>query len=269
MNHVPSVSPPARVSPRRRRSTVRSITQALHPTDAVPQSSSIKLSLRQGRKSQQRNAVSNSSIGLHESHGIEGDPGRELLDLLCVMGYHGVEHFVIPGTARWNKRRGLGEGSSFAVEEASLPLSTAVDSLSHRKPQGRLNHNQNWYFTDHTGIRWKADTRVAFKVPENDRKDLRDIIQEVRILCHPPLQNHPNIVSLLGIAWVRQAKEDSAHTEEGNVQRDRPTVVIAHAPHGSLYDFVTSPAYRDQHVSLKAKLRLCMDVLKAMMVSRT
>ena len=193
------------------------------------------------------------------------------------MGYHGVEHFSIPITPLWNKRQGLGDGTSYIVEEASLPLSGIMGSINHHKPHGRLNLNQDWYFTDHAGRRWNRQTRAAFKVPgsqesspeskESNDIDLLNIIQELRILCHPPLNNHPNIVSLLGIAWIIQPKQGDTRSDEDSSQRDRPTVVIESAPLGSLHDFVQTRSYREQHVSLKTKLSLCIDILRAMLVS--
>jgi hypothetical protein len=34
------------------------------------------------------------------------------------------------------------------------------------------------------------------------RKRVRDMIFELRVLRHPPLMRHPNIINLLGISWV-------------------------------------------------------------------
>ena len=266
MSSVTTGSFLSRFSPRRRRSIARAVDNENCQTGTVNDDSSVRWTRRSGRTSQPRNRVSMNEVD-GPSGAVDRVLGRQLLDLLGLMGYHGVEHFVIPGTARWNKRRGLGQGISFAVEEASLPLTMAVSSLSLHRPHGRLNHNQNRYFTDHTGRRWNFRTRVAFKIPESPRYDLLDVIQEVHILCHPPLQDHPNIVSLLGIAWLNQPKGDSTQLEEDMSQRDRPTVVIEQAPHGALYDFLRTSSYMDQHVSLKTKLRLCIDVLNAMSVS--
>ena len=134
-----------------------------------------------------------------------------------------------------------------------------------------MDQKQISYFVDHTGTRWDSDTRVAYKVPPNDEGNLSDVIQELQTLCHPPLRNHPNIVRLLGIAWVRQTSVDLVQPNEDERQRlrrDQPTVVTEYASHGSLYDFLQSRAYIVQRVSLKTKLLLCMDLLEGMLVGQ-
>lgn len=198
-----------------------------------------------------------------------GESEQQLLLVLCVMGYHRVQHFLIPPTAQWNKRRALGEGVSFAVEEASLPVWRILNHISHRHPHGRVNQKQISYFTDHTGTRWDSNTRVAFKVPGKVKSSLLEIIQELWILCHPSLHNHPYIVQLLGVAWVRRLDNDAVQPgedEQQRLRRDQPTIVIEHASHGSLYDFLGSSVYAIQRVSLETKVRLCMNLLDGMLV---
>lgn len=223
------------------------------------------LSSRRLRRSQQQTGISSLEYQGLDPEFIT-DWEQQLLMVLRIMGLYSLQHFLIPATAQWKKRRGLGEGISFTVEEASLPVWRALSHMTHRHPHGRVDQRQISYFTDHTGTRWDSNTRVAFKVPPSSQ-DLGDVIQELQILCHPPLQNHPSIVQLLGIAWVRQPKvDDQDGTEQQRLQQEQPTIVTEYASHGSLYDFLRSSTYNVQQVSLKTKLRLCMNLLEGLLV---
>ena len=233
--------------------------------------SSRKWSRRRLRKSkQQRRNVSSpeyQGVGVNFSTDLD----QQLVCILRIVGLCNLQHFLIPATAQWNKRRGLGKGISFLVEEASLPVWRALSHTNYRHPRGIVDQKQLSYFTDHTGTRWDSNTRVAFKVPPNNEERLYDVIQELQILCHPPLRNHPNLVRLLGIAWVRQTSVDIAQPNEDEqqlVRRDQPIVVTEYASHGSLYDFLRSHIYTVQRVSLKTKLRLCMDLLEGLLVGQ-
>ena len=53
------------------------------------------------------------------------------------------------------------------------------------------------------------DTPVAYKLPyfqlpqvEIGRKIIQGLTAEMRIVCHPSVENHTNIARLLGVAWV-------------------------------------------------------------------
>ena len=227
----------------------------------------IRPSDSQGSRSQRRRGSPSLEFqGLDDT--FCSDSEEQLLMVLRIMGLCSLQHFLIPAEAQWNKRRGLGEGASFAVEEASLPVWRVLSHETHRRPHGRVDLKQISYFTDHTGTRWDSKTRVAFKVspegPEGpEGPDFLDLISELQVLCHPPLYNHPNIVQLLGIAWVRQP---GVENEQQRLRRDQPTTVTEYASHGSLHEFLRSPAYTVQRVSLKTKLRLCMDLLEGMLV---
>ena len=232
------------------------------------------------RRSRKARGISSRTPQGHDSFGsLPNDPDQQLLMVLRIMGLYRLQHFLIPGTALWNKRRALGQGISFAVEEASLPVWKALGHETHRQPHARANQAQNSYFTDHTGFRWNNETRVAFKLPDVDMNspdavnktinDLSELIQELLILCHPPLYNHPHIVKLLGVAWIRQPSEDGVqitNDKRQRLQRDQPTMVTEYASHGSLSEFLRSPIYKHQTVSLKTKLRLCVDLLEGMLV---
>ena len=105
-------------------------------------------------------------------------------------------------------RRRLGEGGSYSVEEAYLPIRDAfIDQFPRNGSQGRQ------HFVDHTGAAWSRNTVAAYKkssVTVADavmddgpkRRRLDDALTELQVLCHRPLWRHPNIVRLLGVAWL-------------------------------------------------------------------
>lgn len=101
---------------------------------------------------------------------------------------------------------------------------------------------------------------------------MEDLVTELRIVCHPPLQRHPNIVHVLGFMWVRDQQifanvmELDEESEELGEPREWPTVITEKAPYGSLHDFLRSKTYKDFRPSLRAKVQLCVDVLNGIEV---
>ena len=53
---------------------------------------------------------------------FSNDSGKQLLMVLRILECDDHQNLLIAGTAQWNKRRDLGKGFSFAVEEVSLPV---------------------------------------------------------------------------------------------------------------------------------------------------
>jgi hypothetical protein len=135
---------------------------------------------------------------------------HEAVTLLIIrlLSYHKVQIFPLNTRITQYDKHTLGVGSTFSVEASSLPIWRARAHFRYRDPtfprQGEKLH-----FTDHTQTKWDYTTIGAYKSlvyeddPEGGRDRLmRDLLQELRILCHHPLQRHPTIVHLLGFAWV-------------------------------------------------------------------
>ncbi|KAL2065988.1 hypothetical protein VTL71DRAFT_2059 [Oculimacula yallundae] len=199
--------------------------------------------------------------------------GRVLLSIFRILQSRKVKSLTLPLETRFNTRRVLGSGASFAVEESYLPIDTARYLQFYRlldlgPPDKKL------HFVDHTGTKWASDTQVAYKTYSVRKGDfdvgfesrrLDDIRTELQVLCHSPLQKHPNIVRLLGVAWVPDESPESTDniTEASPYQHplEWPTVVTERAIHGSLRDFLRSDRYKQSEASLKAKWNLCLDVL--------
>jgi hypothetical protein len=219
------------------------------------------------------NQAATGSIGV--SHGSLDETALDdypLLLCLQLIAHHNVPVFSVRRGRKWNTREVLGRGSTFAVEQADLPVREALSDLQYYDITKGRRHG---CFTDHTGIKWSYDTVVAYKSlnakGRRNRKDrYADLLQELRILCHPPLQRHPNIACFIGVAWIREEDMlsgpdmDSVNVSES---QEWPILVTEKADLGTLGEFVKYRADCMNSVSLPAKVRLVSDVLEAISVS--
>lgn len=203
--------------------------------------------------------------------------GEQLLLILGLLNFYNGKIFTVEQGQKWNLRQALGHGASFAVAEANMPIWSALSHLRYRdinvqKPEEEYN------FVDHTNTRWSSKTRVAYKAIGSKEMGMYDVLTELRVLFHTPLQKHPNLVKPLGVAWVMEPEVDleSDGKSEPSIapngdkprrpQQEWPTIVVELAPYGSLLDFLDSSTQRVT-MSLRAKLRLCTDVMNAIRVS--
>ncbi|KAL8858026.1 MAG: hypothetical protein Q9178_005487 [Gyalolechia marmorata] len=193
-----------------------------------------------------------------------------LLYILRLLQHNRIRHFIVPFGIRGNTRQALGEpGASFRVEGGTLPLAAGVMSQAYRDPNS-YNPTELPYFVDHTGETWHGNTEIAYKLEYHrglEGKRLRDTLNELRILCHKPL-NTDNIVRLLGVAWVADDWPTFDPTDPTTPKADQlewPTIVLEKAPYGTLHDLIRSEQYKEPKPSLKIKLDLCLDVLKGIL----
>lgn len=77
---------------------------------------------------------------------------------------------------------------------------------------------------------------------------IENITQELRVLSHPYLRQHPNILDLFGIAWEVES--------EGSLFDIWPVLPTEYAEFGTLEDYLAWEVSRDY----KTKLQLCCDV---------
>jgi serine/threonine protein kinase/ankyrin repeat protein len=101
---------------------------------------------------------------------------------------------------------------------------------------------------------------------------LGDLLLELRILSHRPLQRHPNIVHVLGFAWIQDRQfftntQELQDDDKAGEPREWPTIVTPKAPHGSLRTFMGSEKFRTVLPSLRTKLMLSVHVLCGLKVS--
>ncbi|KAK2735763.1 hypothetical protein FQN57_001143 [Myotisia sp. PD_48] len=76
---------------------------------------------------------------------------------------------------------------------------------------------------------------------------LRAVLLELRVLTHPPLKNHPNIIKMLHLMW---------EPDPDLLDHAWPTIVLEHAENGTLADF------QEDYPNLPfwVKKKLCLDV---------
>lgn len=199
-----------------------------------------------------------------------------ILHILRLLSHHKIRVFPTDLLSTQEVREQLGQGSTFHVYASELPIWRALARFQYRNPTFP-RRGERFHFIDHTETRWNRATKGAYKTllyDENTRRDqlLADLIVELRILCHPPLQRHPNIIHVLGFVWIRDeqffanANELVEQSEEFGEPREWPTIVAEKAPHGSLRDFLGSGEYGNVPSSLRAKVLLCADVLNGLVV---
>lgn len=194
-----------------------------------------------------------------------------LLNLLRLVQHYNIQIFSIEPDQAWNIRPELGKGASFAVEQAELSVSSTLSHHQYRSLDAK-GPTQASDFIDHTKTAWSRDKPVAFKSVGGDNDELSDLITELQVLCHSPLQQHPNIINLLGIVLVmEQNPRDVQAASIGQAVREWtpqevPILVVEKAPHASLSAFLNSNEFLDIPSSLNAKLRLCADILSGIEV---
>ena len=181
---------------------------------------------------------------------------RDLLLLLQVLSFYKAQHLSIPLLAGFHRGTALGSGASFNVKEFPLPIDGALHHLRIRDPTD--GNKETSYIEDITNERWATDTKGAFKSASSTAYS--ELVQELRVLCHPPLRDY--VVRLAGVAWVARPTPRG-----GSRPKEQPVIVVEMAPRGSLYDFMLSEEWTSSRISLKAKFRICVRVLRCIAVS--
>jgi len=255
----------------------------LHPISNTPTSSSSFSSDydRRRRENQRRDFQSSDAFTTQprsinaSSNPIDDAVFENYPLLLCLqlIAHYNVFVFSVIRGRKWNTRERLGRGTTFDVEQADLPVGEAVSDLQYYDISKGLRHG---FITDHTGIRWGYDTVVAYKSlyaegRGNRQRLFSGLLNELRILCHPPLQKHPYIANFIGLAWIREedmaseAVGEETHTTDTH---EWPILITEKSDLGTIGDFVQYRASCLKRISLLAKVRLLSNVLEAICVSR-
>jgi hypothetical protein len=116
---------------------------------------------------------------------------QSLLLILRLLSYYKIQLFSVDPSQKWNLRQTLGEGSTFSVDGADLPIWRALSNLKYRNLDLK-GPGEKFYFNDHTQTKWDHNTLVAYKAlvtnKDMDRSVITvDMITELRVLCHPLL----------------------------------------------------------------------------------
>lgn len=186
-----------------------------------------------------------------------------LLDLFRVLFYHNIGIFQLPIGFLWKVKRELGSGVTFQVDEARLPISDLL--FEDLKPS--RTYLRGGDFVDHTEKTWSLDTKVAFKTAHvkngGYEAKFRELIRELRVLGHGPLQGHPNLVHLLAITWNVEQTMSADHSESLGY----PVIVTELATEGSLLSFLVNPN-RQHSLTQKEKASLGADVANGLKVCK-
>ncbi|KAK0667503.1 hypothetical protein QBC41DRAFT_304324 [Cercophora samala] len=100
---------------------------------------------------------------------------------------------------------------------------------------------------------------VYKRVPEKDRcdpsKTYRRLIDEINVMCHPAVRDHPNIARLRGICWEIPLVKPLDKSEAW------PILVYEKTQWGDLWQFARTPAGRE--LGLEERLKICRDIGRA------
>lgn len=208
------------------------------------------------RRSLQPSIATNEPVSKNQA--LRSQASKESLDLLLllqVLTFYKVKHLPISLLEGFHRGIALGKGASFNVKEFPLPTDGALHHLRIRDGYGGSEGDS--HFEDITNERWATDTKGAYKSVSSNLYS--ELVRELRVLCHPPLQDF--VVRLAGIAWIARPTPRG-----GSNPGERPVIIVERAPHGSLHDFMQSTVWTSSQVSLKAKLRVCVRVLRCIAV---
>ena len=209
------------------------------------------------RRSRELSSATNESFSEDRTFRLQASKGSlDLLLLLQVLSFHKVKHLSITLLEGFHRGVALGEGASFNVKEFTLPTDGVLHHLRIRDPSE--GGKKDSHFEDIANERWATDTKGAYKSVSSSMYS--ELVRELRVLCHPPLQDF--VVRLAGLAWISRPIPKGKSAPE-----ERPFVVVERAPRGSLHDFMQSTDWTSSRVSLKAKLRICVRVLRCIAVS--
>jgi hypothetical protein len=237
-------------------STVRSIDPSDHPSSvrALPRRQPI--------------SRETAELALPSTRWSNASPPQEdddednslLLDFFRLIVHHNLNIFQLPIGGQWNIRRTYGLGVSSIIDEVRLPVSDMI----YEDLKLGFRYFKDGQFVDHTGKLWAMDTKVAFKTANDDTgsntRRLRELLHELRILSHGPLQKHPNIVHLMSVAW--NTEQMVPHNQDSLDLPGVPSIVTELAVLGNLAMFLGN----GPSVTLSDKLGLCADVLTALEV---
>jgi serine/threonine protein kinase len=129
-----------------------------------------------------------------------------------------------------------GEGGTFSVKHFKLQFDDLgfdqTSAYDDGRPMrgGRITRGHR-VITKHISV---EDSEIPSPADDHDDEyvkatSLKPLVQELRILAHPPLRDHSNIVDFLGVAWEK-------HLD--HIGRPWPILVLEYASGGNLREFL-------------------------------
>ena len=125
-----------------------------------------------------------------------------------------------------------GEGGTFSVRQFQLQFDDLGFNQDDTYDDGRPMRGGNISKGHRITIKHVAVDSNDLRFPDlATTQILKPLVQELRVLAHPPLRDHPNIIDLFGVAWEKQL---------GVLGKHWPTLVIEYASGGNLMEYLTS-----------------------------
>jgi hypothetical protein len=101
------------------------------------------------------------------------------------------------------------------------------------------------------------------KLEKSEKEMFRRLINEITILRHPTIRDHPTILELQGICWDIPPKKNQNDYEVRPLHRSNndkvwPVLVFEKSQFGDLYDFARLQVGRELEIS--ERLKICLDI---------
>lgn len=150
----------------------------------------------------------------------------------------------------------LGQGASFTVTRQRLPCGPTHEA--GRKDMGGIIMMPTSLAPPRPRYVVYKSARVSFQpngdpATPRDGRALQSVLTELHALLHPPLLAHPNIISLLSLAW-------GSHHQ--HLVHRLPVLVVEYGDCGTLADV----QLRGPRLSNRLKLHLCLGIARGLEV---
>jgi hypothetical protein len=100
------------------------------------------------------------------------------------------------------------------------------------------------------------------KLDKPEKEIFRHLINEIAMLRHPAIRDHPTILELQGICWdpPKKSRNDTEVTPPHRSNSDKvwPVLVFEKSQFGDLYHFATLQIGRELGIS--ERLKICLDI---------
>lgn len=93
---------------------------------------------------------------------------------------------------------------------------------------------------------------------------LEAVFLEIRVLTHPAIYFHKNVVDFLGISWQCELPEIEPGQKEFLPPKQVPVILLEYAKHGTLADFMQTDLYAS--MTFDGRANLCRDIAEGLAV---